>query len=70
MARRSKKPQKTIYRSINPAPGISTVIYLFVSIVAVGLVGTPTLAQTGSPLADSIGMEEVQVLSKWFHWVR
>ena len=56
MAEEVKEPKKTIPHSIYLALGISTVIYLLVSIVAVGLVGAPALALSGSPLADAIGM--------------
>lgn len=56
MAEEVKDPEKTIPRSIYIALGISTVIYLLVSIVAVGLAGAPALAHSGSPLADAIGM--------------
>jgi len=56
MAEEVKDPEITIPRSIFLALGISTVIYLLVSIVAVGLAGAPALAQSGSPLADAIGM--------------
>lgn len=56
MAEEVKDPEKTIPRSIYLALGISTVIYLLVSIVAVGLAGAPALAHSGSPLADAIGM--------------
>ena len=55
MAEEVKDPEKTIPRSIFLALGISTVIYLLVSFVAVGLAGAPALAQSGSPLADAIG---------------
>ena len=54
MAEEVKDPKKTIPRSIFLALGISTVIYLLVSIVAVGIAGAPALAQSGSPLADAI----------------
>jgi APA family basic amino acid/polyamine antiporter len=56
MAEEVKDPEKTILRSIYLALGISTVIYLLVSIIAVGLAGAPALAHSGSPLADAIGM--------------
>ena len=56
MAEEVKDPEKTIPRSIYLALGISTVIYLLVSVVAVGLAGAPALAQSGSPLADAIGI--------------
>jgi basic amino acid/polyamine antiporter, APA family len=55
MAEEVKNPEKTIPRSIYLALGISTVIYLLVSIVAIGLAGAPALAQSGSPLSDAIG---------------
>jgi APA family basic amino acid/polyamine antiporter len=55
MAEEVRDPEKTIPRSIYLALGISTVIYLLVSIVAVGLAGAPSLARSGSPLADAIG---------------
>jgi APA family basic amino acid/polyamine antiporter len=56
MAEEVKVPKKTIPRSIFLALGISTVIYLLVSIVAVGIAGAPALAQSGSPLADALSM--------------
>ena len=56
MAEEVKDPVKTIPRSIYLALGISTVVYLLVSIVAIGLAGAPALAQSGSPLADAIGI--------------
>ena len=56
MAEEVKDPEKTIPRSIYLALGISTVIYLLVSIVAVGLAGAPALAHSGMPLSDAIGM--------------
>jgi APA family basic amino acid/polyamine antiporter len=55
MAEEVKDPEKTIPRSIYLALGISTVIYLLVSIIAVGLASAPALAHSGSPLADAIG---------------
>jgi APA family basic amino acid/polyamine antiporter len=54
MAEEVKEPEKTIPRSIYLALGISTVIYILVCLVAVGIAGTPALAQSGSPLADAI----------------
>ncbi len=54
MAEEVKEPEITIPRSIYFALGISTVIYIFVSLVAVGIAGAPALAQSGSPLADAI----------------
>lgn len=56
MAEEVKDPEETIPRSIYLALGISTVIYLLVSIVAVGLAGSSALAHSGSPLADAIAL--------------
>jgi APA family basic amino acid/polyamine antiporter len=56
MAEEVRDPEKNIPRSIYLALGISTAIYLLVSIIAVGLAGAPALAHSGSPLADAIGM--------------
>ena len=55
MAEEVRDPVRTVPRSIYLALGISTAIYLLVSIVAVGLAGAPALAHSGSPLADAIG---------------
>ena len=54
MAEEVQEPEKTIPRSIYLALGISTLLYVLVSVVAVGLIGTPDLALSGSPLADAI----------------
>ncbi|MEN6395960.1 MAG: amino acid permease, partial [Methanoregula sp.] len=56
MAEEVKDPETTIPRSIYLALGISTVLYLFVSVIAIGLAGAPALAHSGSPLADAIGI--------------
>jgi basic amino acid/polyamine antiporter, APA family len=56
MAEEVKDPKKTIPQSIFLALGISTVIYLLVSFVAVGLTGAPALAHSGSPLADALNI--------------
>jgi len=56
MAEEVRDPEKTIPRSIYLALAISTVIYLLVSFVAVGIAGTPALAHSGSPLADAMGI--------------
>ncbi|HSQ92881.1 MAG TPA: amino acid permease, partial [Methanoregula sp.] len=56
MAEEVRDPEKNIPRSIFLALGISTAIYLLVSIIAIGLAGAPALAYSGSPLADAIGM--------------
>jgi APA family basic amino acid/polyamine antiporter len=54
MAEEVQDPRVTIPRSIYLALAISTVLYIFVSSIAVGLVGAPALSQSGSPLADAI----------------
>jgi basic amino acid/polyamine antiporter, APA family len=54
MAEEVKNPRITIPRSIYLALAISTGLYIVVSIIAVGLVGTSALSQSGSPLADAI----------------
>lgn len=54
MAEEVRNPEKTIPRSMYLALAISTVIYILVSVVAVGMAGAGTLAQSGSPLADAM----------------
>jgi len=56
MAEEVQEPEKTIPRSIYLALAISTILYILVSVIAVGLVGAPGLSQSGSPLADAIGV--------------
>jgi basic amino acid/polyamine antiporter, APA family len=55
MAEEVRDPEKTIPRSIYLSLGISTAIYLLVSLVGIGLAGAPALAHSGSPLADAVG---------------
>lgn len=52
-----KNPRKTIPLAILLAIGISTLIYMLVSFVAIGLVGYHELAASGSPLADAARFE-------------
>jgi APA family basic amino acid/polyamine antiporter len=54
VAEEVQDPETTIPRSIYLALGLSTVLYILISIVAVGLAGAPALAQSGSPLAAAI----------------
>jgi APA family basic amino acid/polyamine antiporter len=54
MAEEVKDPSRTIPRSIILALVTSTVIYLFVSLTAVGLVGYTGLSETGSPLVQAM----------------
>ena len=56
IAEEVKEPEKNIPRSIALALGISTLLYLLVSVIAIGLAGAPLLAGSGSPLADAIGV--------------
>jgi len=56
MAEEVKDPVKTIPRSIFLALAISTVLYILVSVIAVGLAGASGLSQSGSPLASAIGI--------------
>jgi APA family basic amino acid/polyamine antiporter len=61
MAEEVKDPETIIPRSIYLALGISTVIYLMVSAVAIGLAGAPALAHSGSPLADAMNATSTPV---------
>ena len=54
MAEEVKDPEHTIPRSIYLALGISTLLYVLVSLTATGLVGTDTLSRSMSPLAAAI----------------
>jgi len=56
LAEEVKDPEVTIPRSIYLALGLSTALYLLVSVVGVGLIGAPSLARSGSPLADAIAI--------------
>jgi len=51
-----KNPEKNIPLSIMLALGISFIIYLLVSLTAVGISGYGRLAASGSPLADAMGI--------------
>jgi basic amino acid/polyamine antiporter, APA family len=52
-----KDPTRTVPRAIILALGISVVIYILVSGVALGLVGYPVLASSSSPLASAAEVE-------------
>jgi APA family basic amino acid/polyamine antiporter len=56
MAEEVKDPEVTIPRSIFLALGLSTVIYILVSITALGIAGPGRLAGSPSPLADAIAV--------------
>jgi APA family basic amino acid/polyamine antiporter len=55
VAEEVKDASRTIPRAIILALTISTVLYVLIGFVAVGLVGSQSLAASGSPLADAIG---------------
>lgn len=54
VAEEVKNPDKTIPKAIILALVTSTILYILISFVAVGLVGSQTLASSSSPLADAI----------------
>jgi basic amino acid/polyamine antiporter, APA family len=54
MAEEVKDPEHTIPRSIYIALGVSTLLYILVSLTATGLVGTAALSHSMSPLAEAI----------------
>lgn len=56
VAEEVKDAAKTIPRAIILALVISTLLYILISFVAVGLVGSQRLASSNSPLADAIGV--------------
>jgi len=56
LAEEVKDPSRTVPQSILLALGISTVVYLFTSFVAVGLIGYVDLSISNSPLAEAIGV--------------
>ena len=49
-----KNPRKTVPRSIILALALSTIIYILVGIVSVGLIPYQKLASSGSPIADAV----------------
>jgi APA family basic amino acid/polyamine antiporter len=51
-----KNPEKTVPRATVLSLVVSAFIYLLVVIVAIGLVGAPPIAGSGSPLADAIAV--------------
>jgi APA family basic amino acid/polyamine antiporter len=56
VAEEVKDASRTIPRAIILSLIISTVLYMFIGFVAVGLVGSQSLAASGSPLAGAIGV--------------
>jgi basic amino acid/polyamine antiporter, APA family len=56
MAEEVKDPEHTIPRSIYIALGVSTLLYVLVSLTATGLVGTEALSRSMSPLSAAISI--------------
>jgi len=55
LAEEAKDASRTIPRAILLALFVSTVLYALIGFVAVGLVGSNSLSQSTSPLADAVG---------------
>jgi len=62
VAEEVKNPNRNVPRAMLYSLGISTVIYVLVGIVAVGLVGAPTLANSNSPLIEAISITGNQLV--------
>lgn len=58
-----KNPKQNVPKAILLSLAISTIIYIFVGIVAVGLVGASELAKSNSPLTRAIGAVNNSVAS-------
>jgi len=56
VAEEVKDAKHNVPRAIIISLVISTLVYIFVGLVAVGLIGTPELAKSNSPLTDAIGI--------------
>lgn len=54
VAEEVKDPEKTIPKAIILSLAISSVVYILVGLVAVGIVGAPALGDSGSPLAKAM----------------
>jgi basic amino acid/polyamine antiporter, APA family len=67
LAEEVKDARRNVPRAVLLSVGISTVVYVLVGVVAVGLAGAGNLASSNSPLASAISVSEsslaVQVLS-------
>jgi basic amino acid/polyamine antiporter, APA family len=67
VAEEVKDARRNVPKAVLLSVGISTVVYILVGVVAVGLVGSDTLAGSSSPLASAIGVSgsslAVQVIS-------
>lgn len=56
VAEEVKNPERNVPRAILLSIAISTIVYILVGIVAVGLIGGAGLASSDSPLSDAIGI--------------
>jgi APA family basic amino acid/polyamine antiporter len=56
MAEEVKDPERNIPRAILISIGVSTVVYLLVGVVALGLVGAGRLSASGAPLSEAISV--------------
>ena len=55
LAEETKDPTRTVPRALLTALGISTVLYILVAVVSLGVLGPDALAASPRPLADVIG---------------
>jgi APA family basic amino acid/polyamine antiporter len=58
LAEEVKDAKRNVPRAIVLSLAISTIVYIFVGLVAVGLLGAPKLAESNSPLTDAIWATE------------
>lgn len=67
LAEETKDPHRTVPRALMLALGISTILYVVVSIVAVSVLGAPALAASEHPLTDvmreAIGGVSVKIIA-------
>jgi len=56
VAEEVKDASRTIPKAIILALATSTILYVFIGVVAVGLIGSQSLSSSGSPLADAINV--------------
>ncbi|MEM2912085.1 MAG: amino acid permease [Candidatus Bathyarchaeia archaeon] len=55
VAEEVKDAKRNVPKAILTSLAISTIVYIFVGLVAVGLTGAPRLAESNSPLTEAIG---------------
>lgn len=61
VAEEVKNPNQNVPRAMLLSLGISTIIYILVGFVAVGLIGAPQLANSNSPLVEAISITKTQL---------